>query len=162
MLLRGVGGPQRRALSREAVVVGTRQWWDEDPLTRGLHSKRRRLRRMLGVFIAIIGEVGVIGSNRRLGWQNRFKSVARTGAHDGIHPEDGIMVACGEIRVVSCNRWLGRHHHFESEAGSPERMIIDGGVAPSYLIRDRNAVESDPEVGVLGGGSALDRVRGCL
>jgi hypothetical protein len=49
-----------------------------------------------------------------------------------------------------------------TEASSPERMIIDGVAAPSYLIQDRSAVESDPEVGASGGGSVLDRVRGCL
>jgi hypothetical protein len=49
-----------------------------------------------------------------------------------------------------------------TEAGSPERMIIDGGEAPSYLIGGRSGMESDPEAGSPGRGSALDRVRGCL
>jgi hypothetical protein len=46
-----------------------------------------------------------------------------------------------------------------TEAGSPERMIINGGAVTSYLIRGRSAMESDIEAGSLRRGSALDRVR---
>jgi hypothetical protein len=49
-----------------------------------------------------------------------------------------------------------------TEVGSPERMIIDGGVALSYQIQDRSVMESYLEVGSSGGGYVLNRVRGWL
>jgi hypothetical protein len=98
MFLPGVGGPRRwEVLSREAVVVGTRQWWGRGFTRWDLRSKRRRQRRMLKVVVAIVGEVPVIGYNQRPGWQNRFKSVVGAGAHGRLRPGGKIAVARGKI-----------------------------------------------------------------
>jgi hypothetical protein len=69
----------------------------------GPQSKRWRQRRMLGLIVAIVGELSIIGSNRRLGWRNWFKSVARTGAYNGIHPGGGIAVESESS--VAINVW---------------------------------------------------------
>jgi hypothetical protein len=58
--------------------------------------------------------------------------------------------------------WGGSMMVSYTEVGSPERMIIDGGVALSYQIQDRSAMESYPEVGASRGGYVLNRVRGWL
>jgi hypothetical protein len=52
---------------------------------------------MLGVVVAIVGEVTVIDYNQRPGWWNQFKSVAGMGAHGGLHPGGRIAVVRGKI-----------------------------------------------------------------
>jgi hypothetical protein len=64
MLLLGVGGPHRwEVLSQEAVIIHMRQWWGRGSPRWDLRSKRQQQRRMLGVVVAIVGEVTVIGYN---------------------------------------------------------------------------------------------------